>query len=73
MSLVIGLVNALQNPPALHIACTRPTVPAIEGLIVDLKAGIEKVKSDSGEAKGDMVTLYGMFNQPHFCLQIVSC
>ncbi|KAG0142911.1 hypothetical protein CROQUDRAFT_81635 [Cronartium quercuum f. sp. fusiforme G11] len=53
-------LNALQNPPALHIACTRPTVPAIDGLIIDLKAGIEKVKTESGETKGDMVTLYGL-------------
>lgn len=52
-------VNALQNPPALHIACTRPTVPAIDGLIVDLKEGIEKVKNESSGSSGDMVTLYG--------------
>lgn len=53
-------LNALQNPAALHIACTRPTVNAIDNLINDLKEAIREVKASSEESKGDMVTLYGL-------------
>lgn len=53
-------LSALQNPPALHIACTRPTINAIDSLIGDLKEGIKSVKSNKDGGKGDMVTLYGL-------------
>ncbi|KAF8268623.1 PLP-dependent transferase [Lactarius quietus] len=33
-------LNALQNPPALHIACTRLTVSSVEIFIRDLKEAI---------------------------------
>ncbi|CAH7689395.1 sphinganine-1-phosphate aldolase [Phakopsora pachyrhizi] len=61
-------LNALQNPAALHIACTRLTLNSIDKLVEDLKEGvksvIEKSKLDSSnqkdEKKGDMVTIYGL-------------
>jgi hypothetical protein len=52
-------VTALQFPPALHIACTKPTTTAIDTLIQDLKEGVASVKGDKEGGKGDMVTLYG--------------
>ncbi|KAI9628577.1 hypothetical protein KEM48_011533 [Puccinia striiformis f. sp. tritici PST-130] len=51
---------ALQFPPALHIACTKPTTTAIDTLIQDLKEGVATVKGDKDGGKGDMVTLYGL-------------
>ncbi|KEI36855.1 uncharacterized protein L969DRAFT_96873 [Mixia osmundae IAM 14324] len=52
-------LNALQNPPALHICCTRLTVAAVEDLIADIKWAVQESKS-AGPGKGDMVTLYGL-------------
>jgi len=53
-------LTALQFPPALHIACTKPTTTAIDTLIQDLKEGVASVKGDKDGGKGDMVTLYGL-------------
>lgn len=53
-------LTALQNPPALHIACTRPTTQALDLLIEDLKEAISVSKTSKGGGKGDMVTLYGL-------------
>ncbi|KAL6298383.1 PLP-dependent transferase [Sparassis latifolia] len=52
-------LNALSNPAALHIACTRPTVGHVDNLIDDLKDAIRQAKG-SPSGKGTMVTLYGL-------------
>lgn len=56
-------LNALQSPPAIHIACTRPTVGAEEKFLGDLEAAVQGVKLKGGEGKaasGDMAALYGV-------------
>jgi sphinganine-1-phosphate aldolase len=54
-------LNALQDPPAVHIACTKPTVAAKEKFITDLKEAVLKVKlKGEGAAKGDTAALYGV-------------
>ncbi|KAG8788586.1 hypothetical protein FRC20_008180 [Serendipita sp. 405] len=52
-------LNALVNPPGLHIACTRLTVGVVEQFIADLKECVEQVKGKP-TGKGNMVTLYGL-------------
>lgn len=53
-------VNALQNPAALHIACTRPTAQpgVVDQFIADLKEAVKEAKA-STDPKGTMVSLYG--------------
>ncbi|KAK7692393.1 hypothetical protein QCA50_004018 [Cerrena zonata] len=52
-------LNALNDPAALHIACTRLTVSHVDELIADLKDSVRQAKlKPSG--KGTMVTLYGL-------------
>ncbi|GAA5993343.1 hypothetical protein JCM10908_001437 [Rhodotorula pacifica] len=53
-------LNALQTPPALHIACTRLTVPVIDDLLRDLRKAVDEVKQASESGKGGMVTMYGL-------------
>ncbi|KAI9677887.1 MAG: hypothetical protein M1829_002384 [Trizodia sp. TS-e1964] len=64
-------LNALQNPPALHIAVTLPVVAAADQLIVDLAATLEgerekervrfaEGRRKKGGAKGDTAALYGV-------------
>ncbi|KAK4054284.1 Dihydrosphingosine phosphate lyase [Microbotryomycetes sp. JL221] len=53
-------LNALQNPPALHIACTRLTVPAVDDLLKDLRKAVDEVKLLDKPGDGSMVTLYGL-------------
>lgn len=53
----IRTVNALQNPPALHIACTRLTVPVIDDLLRDLRKAVDEVKQTYESGKGGMVTM----------------
>ncbi|KAM0789660.1 hypothetical protein ACM66B_000462 [Microbotryomycetes sp. NB124-2] len=53
-------LNALQNPPALHIACTRLTVPAVDDLLKDLRKAVDEVKVLDKPGDGSMVTLYGL-------------
>ncbi|CAG7854627.1 Sphingosine-1-phosphate lyase Short=S1PL; Short=SP-lyase; Short=ySPL; AltName: Full=Bestowed of sphingosine tolerance 1; AltName: Full=Sphingosine-1-phosphate aldolase [Serendipita indica DSM 11827] len=52
-------LNALVNPPGLHIAVTRLTVNVTEQLIADLKDAVAQVKGKP-TGKGNMVTLYGL-------------
>jgi sphinganine-1-phosphate aldolase len=52
-------LNALQNPPGLHIACTRLTVSSVEIFIRDLKEAVWEAKGSSA-GKGTMVSLYGL-------------
>ncbi|KAH8928633.1 PLP-dependent transferase [Atractiella rhizophila] len=53
------VVSGLQNPPAVHIACTRLTVPVVDEFLQDLRDCIDEVKA-SPISKGTMTTLYGM-------------
>jgi sphinganine-1-phosphate aldolase len=64
-------LNALQDPPAIHIAVTLPVVRASDKLLADLIAVVEEMKekerirvaegkSKKGEAKGDSAALYGV-------------
>lgn len=53
-------LNALQNPAALHIAFTRPSVTAVDDLVNALKDGVQASKANTGSTKGDLVTLYGL-------------
>ena len=62
---------ACQSPPALHMACTLPTVPACDKLIEDLVAVVEgerelerirvaEGKPKKGSAGGSTAALYGV-------------
>ena len=64
-------LNALQDPPAMHVALTLPIVPVVDKLLDDLKAvvkeekekEIERVasgKGKKGEVKGGSAALYGV-------------
>ncbi|KAK9313322.1 pyridoxal phosphate-dependent transferase [Lipomyces starkeyi] len=57
-------LSALQNPAAIHIACTRLTVTAAEELISDLREVVAQVEmhTTAGEKKpqGDTAMLYGV-------------
>lgn len=54
-------VNALQNPPAVHICCTRLTVPAVDSFLSDLRASVDEVKViPDGSHQGSMVQIYGL-------------
>jgi sphinganine-1-phosphate aldolase len=54
-------VNALQNPPSLHICCTRLTIPIVDNFLQDLREAVETVKTKpAGESEGTMVQIYGL-------------
>jgi sphinganine-1-phosphate aldolase len=64
-------LNALQNPPAIHVAVTMPVAKAWERLAADLEAVVEAErekeraravagKKSRGEAVGDSAALYGV-------------
>ncbi|KAK0635009.1 pyridoxal phosphate-dependent transferase [Bombardia bombarda] len=64
-------LNALQNPPAIHVAMTRPLVKVWEKLAADLEEVIEaerekervravEGKRAKGKATGDAAALYGV-------------
>jgi len=64
-------LNALQNPPAIHVAVTMPIVKVWEKLIADLEAVVEaerekervrlvEGKGAKGKAMGDSAALYGV-------------
>jgi len=64
-------LNALQNPPAIHVAVTLPIVAAVDKLIADLVDVVEDVrekerrrvvegKGKKGTVKGDAAALYGV-------------
>ncbi|GAA5864026.1 hypothetical protein JCM1840_000671 [Sporobolomyces johnsonii] len=53
-------LNALQNPAAIHIACTRLTVPAVDDFLRDLRTAVDEVKAMEASGGGSMVTLYGL-------------
>ncbi len=64
-------LNALQNPPGIHVAVTLPIVAAVDRLITDIVAVVEEEKERErvrivegkgakGGAKGDAAALYGV-------------
>jgi len=64
-------LNALQNPPAIHIAVTLPIVAVVDRLISDLADVTEEVREAErrriaegqgakGAVKGDAAALYGV-------------
>ncbi|KAM5350478.1 hypothetical protein ACJ41O_006983 [Fusarium nematophilum] len=64
-------LNALQNPPAIHVAVTLPITKVWEKLITDLEAVVEEErekervrlvegKGPKGKAMGDTSALYGV-------------
>jgi sphinganine-1-phosphate aldolase len=64
-------LNALQNPPAIHVAVTLPIVAAADKLISDLVEVVEQVREierkrvaegrgKKGAGKGDTAALYGV-------------
>ncbi|EJD52801.1 PLP-dependent transferase [Auricularia subglabra TFB-10046 SS5] len=55
-------LNALMNPPAVHIACTRLTVGHAERFIEDLKDAVRQARERAPGAVGggNMVTVYGL-------------
>lgn len=52
-------LNAIQNPSAVHIACTRLTIPVVDTLISDLKEAIKEARG-SPPGAGNMVAVYGL-------------
>lgn len=52
-------LNALQHPPALHIACTRLTAAegVVESFLRDLRAAVDEVKKLDKPGGGSMVML----------------
>lgn len=64
-------LNALQNPPAIHVAVTMPVVKVWERLVSDLEAVVEEErekervrlvegKGAKGKSVGDSAALYGV-------------
>ena len=53
-------LNALQDPPAMHIAVTIPIVAAVDDLLKDLEEVVEAVRGNPTEKKGDAAALYGV-------------
>ncbi|OAX77632.1 hypothetical protein ACJ72_08067 [Emergomyces africanus] len=63
-------LNALQSPPAIHVAFTVPTAAVVEKLIADLVSVVEQEKAKVAErkrlgfkaerGKGDASALYGV-------------
>ncbi|EJD02718.1 PLP-dependent transferase [Fomitiporia mediterranea MF3/22] len=58
-------LNGLQKPAAVHIACTRLTVPVVKEFITQLKECVrEELASPSRnkDKQGNMVAVYGLGN-----------
>jgi sphinganine-1-phosphate aldolase len=63
-------LNALQNPPAVHVAVTLPVAKVWQKLVSDLEAVVEAEREKErergvngrkkGEARGDSSALYGV-------------
>lgn len=51
---------SLQNPPALHFAFTRLSVPAINEFIADLIETVKELKDTKNPSKSDTAALYGV-------------
>jgi sphinganine-1-phosphate aldolase len=53
-------LNALQNPPAVHVCVTLPVSDAIAELLADLKESVAIVLADPTPKKDGMGAIYGM-------------
>ena len=62
-------LNALQNPPGIHVAVTLPIVNSVEEMLKDLREVVAEVadaeqkaraEGKSNVAKGDATALYGV-------------
>lgn len=53
-------LNALQDPPAIHVAVTLPIVSAVDALIKDLEDVVENCKGKAKDGKGSSAALYGV-------------
>ncbi|KAJ6521913.1 pyridoxal phosphate-dependent transferase [Mycena vulgaris] len=61
MSQVGWHLNALTGPAAVHIACTRLTVPKVDEFIANLKTAVKEAKN-TPSGTGTMVAVYGLGN-----------
>ncbi|KAI8619405.1 pyridoxal phosphate-dependent transferase [Chytriomyces sp. MP71] len=52
-------LNVLQNPPAIHIACTFLTVKSAKQLVTDVKEAVEMLLKDPSSGNGDVAAIYG--------------
>jgi len=53
-------LNGLATePPAIHIACTRLTIPVVDDFISDLKASVKEARTRAAQP-GAMAQLYGL-------------
>ena len=53
-------LNALQDPPAIHVAVTLPIVSAVDELLRDLEDCVEACRGNPTQKKGDAAALYGV-------------
>ncbi|KAF2211590.1 hypothetical protein CERZMDRAFT_90943 [Cercospora zeae-maydis SCOH1-5] len=53
-------LNALQDPPAIHVAVTLPVSSAVDDLIKDLEDVVDSCKGNVTSKKGDAAALYGV-------------
>jgi sphinganine-1-phosphate aldolase len=53
-------LNALQDPPAIHVAVTVPIVHAVDDLLKDLEEVVEAVRGNPVDTKGNAAALYGV-------------
>ncbi|KAI8821385.1 pyridoxal phosphate-dependent transferase [Fimicolochytrium jonesii] len=52
-------LNVLQNPPAIHIACTMLTRNSAEELLRDLDEAIMEIRRDPAAGQGAVAAIYG--------------
>ena len=53
-------LNALQDPPGIHVAVTMPIVAAVDDMIRDLEECVERCRGNVSQKKGNMAALYGV-------------
>ncbi|CAG8442483.1 13679_t:CDS:2 [Ambispora gerdemannii] len=53
-------LNSLQNPPAIHIACTMLTVPNVDQFLRDLSDAVRELKEQPFQKSSSTAALYGM-------------
>lgn len=53
-------LNALQDPPAIHVAVTLPIVGAVDDLLKDLEESVDACRGKPTDKKGDAAALYGV-------------
>ncbi|CAN6650978.1 sphingosine-1-phosphate lyase [Trichomonascus vanleenenianus] len=55
-------LNSLQHPEAIHIACTRLTVPVVDDLLSDLKLSVKELvdSGSTGASSHGTAALYGV-------------